>query len=353
MNTVIAVLGGNDVGQPSTVRRPGKPREIVVLGPGDPPRFPTGHIQQPQLVVLVAVGHELAVGTGNREVTEDLAIGGQFLRRIDPVGGQAVELEFAGRIRQSHQRLSVGREASTAVPSARIAGQVNPSTGLRRQDEDVATSGHSDPVAIGREVQGGEVFDGFLDPLFSRLVKVRRQRDPDFPIGLFADVVDPEIGSPLINDAALRECRPQHVETTVLGQLLRFGGDVGIHRPQVHRAIAVGGKVQTSIPDHRISAGPGVIGRQGNCLSGLRPETPERLGRAALVSLGAAALLGEPCEEQRLAVGPPCRLAGLFERYPLDVQGFGMNQHHLGVGQRRVVPGGVGDTPIRCPANNP
>ena len=37
---------------------------------------------------------------------------------------------------------------------------------------------------------------------------------------------------------------------------------VAVHRPEVHRAVAVAGEVDPAVPEHRLLAGAGVIGRQ-------------------------------------------------------------------------------------------
>ncbi len=256
-------------------------------------------------------------------------------------------------------------ESGTAVSRAGAPSQMDPSAGLCRQHEDVTASGHRHAVAVGRDVQGGEEFEWFVDPLFAGLIEVRWQGDLDLAIRPRLNVMNPQIGSQLVDNPTLRQRRPQHVKASVTSQLLRLARRLAstrvstntLHHPQVDRPVAIRRKVDSIVPGHRFAAGPGIIGRQRHCLGTIGPfacyfESPDRLGRSALVPLRAAALLGQTGKEHRLPIDTPIGLAGLFQGNAGDGQGFGVDQHQLRVRQSRIVASGVGNLSVASPANH-
>ena len=250
------------------------------------------------------------------------------------------------------------RESGATVSRAGAPSQMDPSAGLRRQHEDVASSGYRHAVAVGRDVQGAEKFEWFVDPLFAGLVEVRRQSDLDLAIRPRLNVMNPQIGSQLVDDPALRQRRSQHVKASMTSQLLWLASTCvstnTLHHPQVDRPVTIRRKVDSVVPDHRFAAGPGIVGRQRHCLSTIAChfESPDRLGRSTLVPLRAAALLGQTGKEHRLPIDTPIGLACLFQGNSGDGQGFGVDQHQLRVRQGRIMASGVGNLSVASPANN-
>lgn len=73
---------------------------------------------------------------------------------------------------------------------------------------------------------------------------------------------------------------------------------VRLQGPEVHDPVPVREEIHAFPPQHRVLAGPRVIGGQGNRLRFTGGVAPEMLGGAALIPLGAAPLPGQPGEEE-------------------------------------------------------
>ncbi len=164
-------------------------------------------------------------------------------------------------------------------------------------------------------------------------------------------VEDVDVGHELVGDPAVVETGRAGVIALVESVLLEVAA-LEVHGPDVHRAVAVAQEIDPVLPDHRILAGPGVVGRQRDGLFAAEDEGPQVLGRAALVALRVTALEREPGEEERLA----CRIERSVGRLVEGKQGLGVRlgveDNELGVGQGRKFLRRVEDLAIGSPAGD-
>src|SRR6266849_6452430 len=72
-----------------------------------------------------------------------------------------------------------------------------------------------------------------------------------------------------------------------------------VHRPEVHRAVAIAQEVDTTVPPHSVFARSRVVRGQRDGLAA-RCETPDILRRSTLVAFGLAALKGQAGEKKCL-----------------------------------------------------
>src|SRR5262249_54562085 len=147
-----------------------------------------------------------------------------------------------------------------------------------------------------------------------------------------------QIGAELIRDFAGRKRRRRDVPALVARVLFGVGA-IGLHRPQVHGAVAVADEVHPALVPDRILAGAGVLRGQRLRLVRAVLVLPDGLGGAALVTLRVAALERQTGEEERLALVVITAVGRLGQRhefapFALGAQG---DADELRVGQRGEV----------------
>ena len=293
---VKGVVGGLDVGKPLAVGRPGEVGKIAVHGLGDHFVGFGFQVEQPELLILVAVGEPVAVGRGHTVPAEDFRVLAELLGLADAVGGIFPEFGFAAGGGEGDDGFSVGSVAGFAEADGGIAGDFDDaSAGSGREGEDFAAGGENGGGAIGREVGHGEVVERLFDPVIAELVEIGNERDGDDGVLIGVEVEEPEVGAALIDDAAFGEGSGLDVESAVMRELLHVVA-LRVHGEDVHGAVAVGEEIDAGVPEHGIVRGAGVVGGEGNGF-GAGIVAPDIFGGAALVALGGAALPGEASEE--------------------------------------------------------
>ena len=112
-------------------------------------------------------------------------------------------------------------------------------------------------------------------------------------------------------------------------------GPVTLHRPKVHRAVAVAGEVHATAPQHRPFAGTRVVRGQRGRFFVARGETPQLLRGTALVAFGVATLERQACKPQGavLVEGPVGRLRQRHARFGEATLLQRFDSHELPVGQ--------------------
>src|SRR5207249_1851438 len=111
------------------------------------------------------------------------------------------------------------------------------------------------------------------------------------------------------------------------------------HGPQVHRAVAIGQKIDAAVPVHGVLAAVGELGRErDDVLCGREP--PEFMRCAALVAFRVAALKRQTREEQSFSVGIVYALRRLAQGKQLDMV-LWVDGGKLSVGKRGVASGRV------------
>ena len=293
----------------------------------------------------------MAVGRREAVEADDLGPRRQPLGRSEAVGPAAGEFPFAALVGEHHEALAVADEARRPGPDALLAVDTDPAAVADRGDEDVPTGNEDDPVAAGGDVPGCQVVERLGHPPLAHLVEIRRQGDGEGRVVAGADVEDVEVGDELVSDPSRIEAGGAGVESFVEGVLLEPAA-LEVHRPDVHGAVAIAQEVDPALPDHGVLARAGVVGRQGGGLVGADRVRPEVLGRAAFIPFGVTALERKPREIER----PACRIErsvrGLAERE----HGLGRRRRikddKLGVGQGRILLGGVEDLPVGSPADD-
>ncbi len=184
-------------------------------------------------------------------------------------------------------------------------------------------------------MRGRDPLDGVLDPPLAELVEVRHERDGDGPVRSGADVEDTDVGAALVGDPAVRQRRRLHLVVAMFRMLRRRAAPF-VHRPEVHDAVAIAREVDAALPEHGCLAGAGVVGGQRRRLPAGGRESPEVLGRAALVTSRVAALERQAREDDRAGLVERA-VGGLGERHDRAGAGPGVEPDELRVRQRGVL----------------
>ncbi len=314
-----AVGGPGDVGRSLAVRR----QEGLRL---------RGHVQQPEVVVVVGVGHPLPVGRRHALEAQDLSVAREGDRIAHAVRRERHELELAGRVGEPEQALAVGQEHRVTVAHARLArGPHQPPLG-RGGHEDPAAGGEHHRVALRVEMRRGQVLHRLLDPLLPELVEVGGQADRQPPLHSRGDVVEPQVGAHLVDHPPAVEGGIADVPAAVVRVLPEVLATL-VHRPQVHRAVAIAHEGDAATPPLRGVALAGVVAGQADGLGRALHELPGLAGRAAPVALRHVVVERRPHEVERLAGGVEATLAGLAQGQDLSRLLAEIERHELQVGE--------------------
>ena len=360
LDLVVGVRRAGDVGEPAAVGGPGEVGEVVD-GAGVDAGVGLGlGVEDPELVVLVVVGDELAVGRGEGAPFQDRAAGGELRGVADAVGGHLPHLDLAGFVGEGDERVGVFEEAGIAVAHTVVAHHIHDAALAVGDDEDAAACRDGDLFAVGREVSGGDPVDGLFHPALTHLVEIGVEGDGD-GVGLAAgDVEDVDVGLQLVDDAARAggvEARAHDVEADVPGVLLDVLA-VGRHGPDVHVVVAVGEEVDAALKPQGALAGAGVVAGEVDGLGLAFLEVPELLDGAALVALGEAAVEGDADEGDGRVVhgrgGGGCGVEGgvstLGQRDEGSRAGGRVDERRLLAGQGAELVGAGDDAAVGGPA---
>src|SRR5258706_5360865 len=83
-------------------------------------------------------------------------------------------------------------------------------------DEDFATRSESQFAAVVGNMSGSRVVGGLLDPVLAEVIEIGRQINGDELVGAGRDVVEPQIGAELVDNASLGERGCLHVPPLVM-----------------------------------------------------------------------------------------------------------------------------------------
>ena len=199
--------------------------------------------------------------------------------RPHAVGREAPELHLAGFVGKGEQGLPVGEEARAPVADPGLVASPRPgarsSPGRRRP-------GRGRSARPGRRWgRGGAAVRysiGFLTQVSRIWSKSEGREMSSLRSRPGGDVIEPEIGAPLVDDASAGEGGALHVPPFVPGELDRIAPVRG-HRPQVHDPVAVAHEVDAPPPPHRILACAGEVPRQEDGFAGSGGEPPDTLRR--------------------------------------------------------------------------
>mgnify|MGYP007030125213 CR=1 FL=1 len=199
-------------------------------------------------------------------------------------------------------------------------------------------------------IENKKYFRGILAHELLRQLDLAHPRTPLDAV-LIGDVVDAEVGTELVRNAAVRERRRLHLVPCVGRVLLEVAAAL-VHGPEIHRAAAVAGEVHSPLPPHRALARSWIVRRQRRGFGVAVRETPEVLRGSALVTLGVAALEWEAREEERSAGFVVDAVAGLGKRHYGALGRLRVQTHKLPVWKRAVDLGGIEDVAVRRPADH-
>ncbi len=146
-----AERGGRlDVRQPLAVRRPAQVRELAVAGGGDLRRRALRHVEEEQLLVLVAEGDPARIGRHQPVEPDHGVAAGELRRRADAVGVQAPPLRLAALVGEHVEGAAVGRESRRAIAHAGTPRGLHEPSGARGRDEHLSAGRQHDAVAVRR-----------------------------------------------------------------------------------------------------------------------------------------------------------------------------------------------------------
>ncbi len=260
-----------------------------------------------------------------------------------------MEFELARFIGERQQVFAVWHEAGFAVTDARLVGDPHEAAPLGGCHEDAAPRREDDAFPLRMDVGGRQMFDRPLDPLLAELIEVGSQGDRHHAVDSARDVVEPDVGSQLVDDSSLLQVGRLNVPAAVFGVLFQVAAGV-FHRPDIERAVPIGDEIDAAVLPHRRETLADVIGSEIRGLGVLRGESPDFAGRAAVVAFDGLAMERRTHEVNR-AVGIDGRLARLAEgnsRVPSVGQ---IDLDQLEVGQRRIVLGVVEQVSARRPTD--
>ena len=253
-------------------------------------------MEEPELLIALGGGDPRAVGRGDAMQAEDLGVCGELFAGADAVGWRAPEFDLTGFVGEHEQRLAVTQKTRLTIAHAALAGDLDEATRAGRSDEDLAADGEGDAVAGRGEGAMGHVVHRLGHPFFAGLIEVRSEGDRHDRGAARRQIEEPKIGAILIGDAAAVKTGVLYAEVGVLRELAQVGA-VGLHRPQIHRSVAVAGEIDATLRPHRPTARPGEIRGERGGLDLARGVAPQVLRGAALVTFRVAALRGEAGEK--------------------------------------------------------
>src|SRR5689334_12600947 len=160
---------------------------------------------------------------------------------------------------------------------------------------------------------GSDPFARVAYPFLPCLLEVGYEIDRHQRVAASRDIEDVNVSAELIGDLAVRERRAEYVETGVMRELLEIAS-VHVHRPQIHRAVAIAGEVNSVAPDQRSTARSRPVRGEPNRGIAAFGELPDIRRRAALIPFGIASLFRKPGEVKRTRLRIDCTIAGLRER---------------------------------------
>ncbi len=310
-----------------------------------------GDAVDPEDEVLVVVRDHRAVGRGDAVEAQHRPVVGEPFRLSEAVGGKPPPLDLARLVGEGHERLAVGHESGLAVAHPRRPRRLHQPALRGGRDEHLAAGGQHDPVPIGGNARRGEVVDRLVHPPLTELVEVGSERHGQQRVLARGDVEHVEVGAELVDDAPVGKRRGRHVPSLGVGQLAQ--GLAGlVHRPQVHRAVAVAGEVDAALPDHRRHARARVVAGQGDRLLGAYRELPDLLRHAAAVALGVAPLKRQPGEEQCATGGVVGAVGSLGERHGRARSRARVGGHELNLRQGGEPTRRVEHLAVRRPADD-
>ncbi len=207
---------------------------------------------------------------------------------------------------------AVGHETGLAVTDARLVGNAHEAAALGGGDEHATSRREDDAFPLRMDVGGRQMVDRPLDPLLAKLIEVGRQGDRHHAIDAARDVVKPDVGSQLVDDASLVQIGRLNVPAAVLGVLLEVAAGV-LHRPDIEGAVPIGDEIETAVLPHRRKTLADVIGGEIRGLGVFRGESPNLAGGAAVVAFDGLAM-GRRSHKVNRAVGIDGRFARLAER---------------------------------------
>ena len=73
---------------------------------------------------------------------------------------------------------------------------------LHRRNENAAARGENDLVSVGGKMNGGQIVDGALNPVFAKIVEIGRKLNGNGAILAGCDVVEAKVCALLIDDLA-------------------------------------------------------------------------------------------------------------------------------------------------------
>ena len=250
---LLAVGAGH--GEVATVRRPAH-RGIGVIDTEptliELAQRARGQIEHEQALLLVVEGQRLAVGRREQVPAPGIGVSGQGFAGTRTVGRESPDLlaaadvadridPFAVRARHRRPRTRPGRHGHVDATARVGGGQGN---GTAR--------GQRHAAAVLRQGQVLEIVERLFEPARAALFEVADDIDRNDAIGTCRDVEDPDVGSVLVDDAAVLQLRIDHVELTVRGQGPAIAA-IGRHAPEIVAAALVAEMVEATVPPHRSS----------------------------------------------------------------------------------------------------
>ena len=292
---------GRAVREPLAVVRPGETGRLFDGVFLDQRVHARCQFEYPNPQSFVGVRDASAIGRRHRQPTHRLAIVGLALGRAHAVGGKSRDFEFAGFIGNHGDFCAIGHELRRAVANAAAPIGIDGATLLGGHNKHATTNGEDHAVAVGRDRRRTHLRSGIADPTLAHLIEIGCEMDVDFAVGCAEQIVDPQIGPELIDNAVAVDGRVGDVEVTVMSVLLEVGR-VAVHRPQIHAAAAITDERNAVVPSKWPTTRAGIIGGERLGLKSLRVrnrqrKTPQLLRSTAGVTIGVAALKGKPSED--------------------------------------------------------
>ncbi len=190
-------------------------------------------------------------------------------------------------------------EHGIPVPHPAFVREIDVTPVFDRGYKNPAPGSKHDFVTFWVRFYVGDVLRGVVLPFLAQLVQVGGQADINSGIRIRGAVVEPEVGTPLVDDPAPGTARIPDVKILVFRMLPEVLPEF-IHGPEVHGAVPVRDKIDTALVPHRVVAFPGVIGRQPHGFGVAVRKFPDLPGRTPLVPLGHVPVIGGPDEEKGL-----------------------------------------------------
>ena len=242
------VDGGFLIGNPTTVRGPAhSPHPFLVLG--DQGLLARPHVQDPEVPVVVGVGRPAPVRGGMALEAEDGAVVGEGRLLSYAVRRQRHPFKLPALVREAQEAFPVGHEGHVPVTDSVLHRGLDQPTTVHRRHEDPPPGGNNHAFALGVKVDGVHVRRRVVHPLFPELIEIRGQSDRNESSLVCGDVIEPQVGSQLIDDPPLIQLRVLHVPARMEGVLADVV-PVFVHGPEVHSPVPIRDEVDSSLPDH-------------------------------------------------------------------------------------------------------